>query len=522
MPGLDNTILEQLDPELALGRILTDVNSDFILAPHFSAVYANVGLDLWNDVSVTLRRGNYEPELPINIEVPKPSGLTRPGSILVPRDRLIYQALVDFVAPIAESQLDRERVFSQVLRNTDPDFEMFEASHIAWGNFQSSISTYCQDGNYTHAIKADVASFFERLYQHNLVNLLRSCGCPGGAINLLEELLLSWMERDSHGIIQGIFPSDFLGNFYLFGLDSDFDVRNLPSVRYVDDIYIFYRSLFDARRGLVNLCRMLRHEGLHLNERKSGIKQTNEILREETLIDRMFEAAREEIEDQRSVGWHGYGFQSIWLADQGEDEEEDIELQAVEALYAQVEDTEEATNADKIEKFCLPYLATSGSEIGVQRSLIGIIERPYLTKLYSSYLSTISITNADISGRIEELVNDERLAYDWQLMWVVAAFTRAESVSTSTVNSVLRLLRDTTRSVALRGLCAIVVGMHGHAGQRRNLRHHYLDEPSEYVRTAILFSSRYFPTPERRSCLNAWSGHSITHTLVSEAIRRLV
>ena len=108
------------------------------------------------------------------------------------------------------------------------------------------------------------------------------------------------------------------------------------------------------------------------------------------------------------------------------------------------------------------------------------------------------------------------------LLILSAALMKADNVSTRSVNAVMRILRDLSRSVALRGLCAIVIGMHGHAGQRRNLKHHYAEEPSDYVRTAILFSTRYFPAAERRSCNNAWSGHSTNHSLVSEAVRTLV
>jgi len=519
MPGLDQGILNQLDQSLAIGRILTDVNSDFIIAPHFSAVYANVEQELWDGLISDLRSGNYEPELPITIEVPKPSGLTRPGSILFPRDRLIYQAIVDFCAPLVENALDRNRVFSNVLLDPDPNFEMFEAAHISWNSFLNSITSNCQDNQFSHCIKADVASFFERLYQHNIVNLLRSAGCPGGAINLLEELLASFMERDSYGIIQGMFPSDFLGNFYLFSLDSDLDVRKTPSSRYVDDIYIFHDSMSSARKGLLDLCRMLRHEGLHLNERKSGIHETHEILHEETIIDRMFDAARQEVEAQIfNVG--SYGFQSMWVPEEFE-ETENLELQSVAALYSHVDEVDEAV-ATKIERFCLPYLATAGLDIAVPRSLAGILERPYMSKIYNSYLSTLGIDYPEIFEDIENLIEDERIAYDWQLLWVLADLMRADNVSTRAINAVMRILRDSSRSVALRGLCAILIGMHGHAGQRRNLKHHYAEEPSGYVRTSILFSTRYFPTAERRSCNNAWSGHSTNHTLISEAVRTLV
>jgi hypothetical protein len=523
MPGLDQTVITQIDPELALGRILTDVRTDFILAPHYSAVFANVGEELWDQVSRALRSGTFEPQLPVTIEVPKPSGLTRPGSILSPEDRLVYQALVDFIAPQAETELDRSRVFSHVLLDPDPEFTMFEPSYECWSRLQQAIVQYCMDEQYTRAIKADVASFFERLYQHNLVNLLRACGCSSEAVNLLERLLSAWMEKDSHGILQGMFPSDFLGNFYLFGLDSDLVVRDLPSARYVDDIYVFHTAPQQARKGLVDLCRMLRHEGLHLNERKTHIFSTEELLREETRLDQLFEQAREEIEAERSAGYvlGWYGFQTIWSPDVEEDrDEEEITLRAVESLYEEADEVDEST-ADKIEKFCLPILAAAGSDTAIRRTLARLTERHHLAKAYSSYLATFVSSVPDISTEIEHLLENDRLPYDWQLMWVIATLVRAETIATRTVNSVIRIMRDTSRSVALRGLCPLIIGRHGHAGQRRNLRHHYADEPSDYVRASILFSTRYFPSPERRSCVGAWSGHSPTNALIGETVRRL-
>ncbi|MEO7858983.1 MAG: hypothetical protein ABIU05_00845, partial [Nitrospirales bacterium] len=99
MPGLDLDVIKLLNPKQALGRINTDILTDFILAPHYSAIYAHAGDDLWEAAKMALSSGSYEPELPITIDVPKKSGLTRPGSILSPLDRFVYQALIDLIAP---------------------------------------------------------------------------------------------------------------------------------------------------------------------------------------------------------------------------------------------------------------------------------------------------------------------------------------------------------------------------------------------------------------------------------------
>jgi len=518
MPGIDPEVLELINPELSLGRICRDVRSDFIISPHYASIFANVGDILWEEVKSNLRSGNFEPELPITIEVPKVTGLTRPGSILKPSDRFIYQALIDVIAPMAESNIDRSRVFSSVLLQSDPEYRMFADSRECWNRLQESIKEYAEDDRFLYAIRADVANFFERLYQHVLINLLHQSNCHNGAVNLLEQLLLAWTEKDSHGILQGMFPSDFLGNFYLVGLDSNLDVQDVPSARYVDDLYIFYTSKPEAQKGMTELCRSLRREGLHLNDRKSQIMKSKDLIYEETQIDRMFEEARAELEAREpSDGW--YGFQSIWLEEE-EVPEEEIVIQAVKALYEKVNDPE--VNSGKIELFCLPRLAEAESSIAVDRSLDGLLTRPHLAKVYSLYLWRLARHDPSIGSKLETILKEGDFSYDWQMMWPIAALLSLDDVDRNTVTRVIRILCDHSHSMAVRGLCAIFVGKHGTAGQRRSLIQHYSDEPSDYVHAAILFATRYFPASERRNCLRAWSGHSKNNTLVGKAVQKIV
>lgn len=497
---------------------MTDVRSDFILSPHYSAVYANVGSELWDEVADSLRAGRFEPQLPITIEVPKTTGITRPGSILCPQDRLVYQAMADIVAPQAEKELDRQRVFSNVLLAPDPECQMFEPGHECWNRLQAAIRHHCNDPHLTHAVKADVASFFERLYQHNLVNLLDGCDCDAGAVNLVEKLLKAWTERDSHGIPQGVFPSDFFGNFFLAGFDSDAAVRDVPSARYVDDIYLFYPDRNDARKGLVDLTRLLRNEGLGLNDRKTQILDARVLLHEETETDRLFDAAREEVQgSDTGVDW--YGYETLWSAE-GELGDEELEMMAVEELFSSIDGVDSST-AEKIEKFCLPNLAAAMSDSAVERALKGLNDRPHLSKIYIGYLAAIASADESLAAQLERLVQDESLPYDWQLVWAVGALMRREVVEVATVNALMRLLLDGTRSAALRGLAAVAVGKLGHATHRRNLRHHYSDEQAEYVRSAILYAARWFPAQERNTALGAWAGHSSTQALIAKAVRRL-
>lgn len=215
MPGLDQKLIAQIDHTRVLEHIKTDIRSDFILAPHYNAIFVNAGDALWTRLRDLLKAGTYNPELPLCMSVPKERWFTRPGSILQPFDRFLYQALADNVAPILEAQLDRTRSFSQIL--SQKEGVLFEPAHESWEKFQDKVSKICKQGHYI--VKADISNYFERIPQHHLINLMTAAGCPGEVVNMLEEMLLSFQERDSSGIVQGVYPSDLLGNFFL----SDFD-----------------------------------------------------------------------------------------------------------------------------------------------------------------------------------------------------------------------------------------------------------------------------------------------------------
>jgi hypothetical protein len=330
------------------------------------------------------------------------------------------------------------------------------------------------------------------------------------------------MEKDSHGILQGMFPSDFLGNFYLVGLDSNLEVKGVPSSRFVDDLYIFYPSRSDAKKGLMELCRLLRSEGLQLNESKTSILEVHQLLHEETRLDRMFKEARDEIEEEISFTYY-YGFQSGEYENEEDEEEysdEQIELRAVESLYQNVEDPE--APADSIELFCLPILALTGSEIGVARATEGIIQRPHLAKHYCSYLAKLIRQNSDIGDQLEQLLREGEFSYEWQQIWPIVALLNKENVESRTVTFVIRLLCNYSLSVALRAICAVFVGKHGRPGQQRILIQQYSNEPSNYVQEAILFASQYFSSAQRRTCLNAWGPRTRTNALIAKAIQRIV
>ena len=69
--GLDAKLLDNIDWKLALDRIMYDLKSDFIYAPHLAFIYRVAGDKLLGDVKNALKSGTFNVGVPLTIEVPK-------------------------------------------------------------------------------------------------------------------------------------------------------------------------------------------------------------------------------------------------------------------------------------------------------------------------------------------------------------------------------------------------------------------------------------------------------------------
>ena len=249
MPGLDAALVPNLDKDTAFARVLADVETDFVFAPQYKLLYQSMKDELWDEIVSALRSGTYNPSPLITAEIPKPSGLTRPGSILFPSDRILYQALADMIAPLLDPQLDGGRVKSYRLLTPDSQGLMFEPRSDSYKRFKTAIGEGAS--NSAFALQADVASYFFHINHHVLENLMTAAGVPTGIVRLLvKSMLETWSGRFSYSIPQGLFPSDLLGNYYLSAFDAHLAAKVIPSVRYVDDLVMFYNDENSAKASI--------------------------------------------------------------------------------------------------------------------------------------------------------------------------------------------------------------------------------------------------------------------------------
>ena len=121
--------------------------------------------------------------------------------------------------------------------------------------------------------------------------------------------------------------------------------------------------------------------------------------------------------------------------------------------------------------------------------------------------------------RLEKLLDSPALVSDCQRMYLLGALMSAETIKKETVNAALRIMSDLQIGQEVRALAALFGARHGTPQQRRVVRLSYEGESSPYVRAAILYASRHFTGPERKTCIKAWGAHNTTNALIAHALR---
>lgn len=528
--GMDSALQAKIDWELALKRIGHDLRTDFVYAPHLGFIYRRAGSQLIDQVKTDLNTGKYSPGLPITIEVPKsfrievsvkPSRLgpnySRPGSILLPQDRLLYQALADLAVPIVKSKSDWSRTFSHQL-DSGGSPSMFLPTRTCWNSLQKALVKYSKSDSIKYVLKIDVANYFGSLNLHTLINILGDSGYEKAFCTRLEAILLHYTgERSSRGILQGMYPSDLLGNYYLNPIDRFLKEYGVPSARYVDDMYIFVENVEATHRLLRELIPELRGYDLVLNEAKSVIRPKATLKTEEPDLEALFDAAVEEVsaqidDDDFDVD---YGFQSEWDdgEDSTEDDQEGLELKATMVLFASIQDY--AGQEENIERFCLPLFSKAGSDYAVDYIIEVFKKRPAMAQIYASYLATF-LDNEKVRLFLLELLDDGALV-DWQKIWILAALSQVKKSDDNSVKKAWDLLKDPTRHDALRAVAAIFVGRFGDHSRRKALSKFY-SSVSEYVQAAIYYSSRRWPLAERATAKASWGGLGVLNRLITLAM----
>ncbi len=223
----------------------------------------------WDCIRASLREGIYQP-LPVKrVEIPKPSGGTRPLGIPTVTDRLIQQAIAQVLMPIF-----------------DPDFSDFSYGFRPGRSAHDAlrkVREYIRQG-YRIAVDMDLSKFFDRVNHDVLMHRVSRKVHDKRVLRLIGKYLRAGVMVDGRlqstrkGVPQGGPLSPLLSNILLDDLDKELERRGHKFVRYADDFIILVKSQRAGERVIASVTRFLERElKLKVNESKSLVAPADKI-----------------------------------------------------------------------------------------------------------------------------------------------------------------------------------------------------------------------------------------------------
>jgi RNA-directed DNA polymerase len=222
----------------------------------------------WESIRDLLLAGTYQPSPVKRVEIPKPTGGTRPLGIPTVIDRVIQQAVYQVMMPIF-----------------DPDFSEFSYGFRPGRSAHDAVRKvreYIRQG-YRIAVDMDLSKFFDRVNHDVLMHRVARKIRDKRILRLIGKYLRAGVvvkgrsQQTRQGVPQGGPLSPILANILLDDLDKELEKRGHKFARYADDFVILVRSERAGLRVKESVTRFLERKlKLKVNQDKSRVSSTDD------------------------------------------------------------------------------------------------------------------------------------------------------------------------------------------------------------------------------------------------------
>lgn len=410
------SLLEELDFFNALRRVKNDIRND----PIYDVVGYRDKFKASDQIIAKLKQRlgkikEFSANTGFQIEIPKKNYAIRPALIPNFGDRLLYQALADF---LIKDYQPEPIVFSNIPRPVDSP-QMFKPGVKSWLKFQDGILESCE--SYDYVMETDLTAYFEHIYhkilKRNIEELFnnKSQDSIGDVNILLGKLWNRWGTRyvRGFGIPQINDVSSFFGNVYLDELDKWLMGFSGPAFRFVDDIRIFSKDKYEARKNLVELIGKLRTMGLYISSEKTRIIDTYTVFDEINQRNKKIENIDQELESY---------------------DEERIRIASLVITDIIKEIAVEKESKDgRLFRFCinrLKKIKATGISDDIHFDIINLVinnfeDQPCDSAVYVDYLSMFP-DNKEIQEKVLLFLFSKKNVYPWQEMYLLVLLIRSE------------------------------------------------------------------------------------------------
>jgi len=219
----------------------------------------------WQSLRAKILEGSYQPSPVKKVEIPKPQGGVRMLGIPTVVDRLLQQAISQWLSPKYEEQ------FSKHSYGFRPNKNAQQAVMQA--------QSYLNEGR-VWVVELDLEKFFDKVNHDRLMSVLSRTVKDKPTLKFIRSYLTSGIleggvvSQRIEGTPQGSQLSPLLSNIVLDEFDKELEKRGHAYVRYADDCSIYVRSEASAKRVAESIIKYI--EGkllLKVNRTKTKISR---------------------------------------------------------------------------------------------------------------------------------------------------------------------------------------------------------------------------------------------------------